>query len=108
MYGWFGDYGPRNEDGAQPTNVISTSVKYITYTDTDKESLAESVADLHGFDFGITLDDTATEEPGEKPANQLFNVQLTVVIVSVAGVLALVIILTIILIAKFGRRRQPK
>ena len=110
MYSWYGDYGPRNQNGAETTNVISASVRYIAYTDSEKEQLAALITELHSFDFGVELViDETTQEPGtEKPSTPIFSTQIMVVIVCVTIVLVVVAILVIVLALRFGRRQQPK
>ena len=109
MYGWYGDYGPRFDNGKEQTNQISASVRYLVFTDTQKESLAVDVQSLHNFDFGVELDTSdPVTEPTTTESGGFFNDTGVVGIICGTVLLVLIIALVIVLLLVFRRRKRNK
>ena len=109
VYGWYGNRGPREDNGEEQTSAATASVIYITYTEEQVTGLAARVAGLHEFDFDIELGVVTDVTPSTEPGSQgVFQDRIIVGIVSAAAVSVLLIILVIVMVGIFGRRRKPK
>ena len=108
IYGWYGGYGPRNDNGKEQTDKLSNSVIYITYENIEKESL-DSVAAVLANSLGIDVAIGDVPETSAPPVtSQPENNTVLVGIVSGAVVSGLLILLSIVIIYAAGRRRKPK
>ena len=110
VYGWFGGYGTRYNDGKEETRQLSNSVNYVTYDGVEEgklSSAAAAVASATGI--RIIIGDVPVSSPtaDPPPAAPADNTAL-VGIASGSVVAILLIVLLIVSITVFGRRRKPK
>ena len=109
VYGWYGTYGTRYNNGEEESRDLSNSVIYVTYEDVNKESL-DRVADVLTESTGIEVvigDVPETVLPSETnppPANNT----AVVGIASGTVVVVLLLVLLIVSVIVLGRRRKPK
>ena len=109
MYGWYGDYGPRSDNGKEQTNKLSASVRYLVFTDTQKDSLATGVQSFHNFDFGVELDTSdPITEPTTTDSGGFFSDTGVVGIICGTVLLVLIIALVVVLLLVFRRRKQSE
>lgn len=106
VYGWYGGYGTRYNNGKEETRELSNSVNYVTYNGVDEAKIAGAVSDVKDFD--IVVGDVPVSSPTAEPPTASTGDTLTVGIISGAVVAVLLIILLIVAITVFGRRRNPK
>ena len=107
VYGWYGGYGTRYNNGKEETRELSNSVNYVTYNGVEEEKIARAVSNAAG-DFDIVVGDVPVSSPTAEPPTASTGDTLTVGIISGAVVAVLLIILLIVTITVFGRRRNPK
>ena len=110
IYGWYGGYGTRHNNGKEETEQLSNPVNYITYENVEKEAL-DRAAQAMTSSFGINVvvgDVPVSTTPTPDTAQPAGHTTL----VGIAGgtaVAVLVLVLVIVIIAVFGgRRRKPK
>ena len=109
LYGWYGGYGTRRDNGEEETKQLSNPVNYITYENVEKETLdsaALAITSSFGVDFVIG-DAPVSTTPTPDTAQPADHTTL----VGIAGgttVAVLLIVLLIVIIAVVGRRRKPK
>lgn len=109
VYGWYGTYGTRYNNGEEEGRDLSNSVIYVTYEDVNKESLdsvAYVVTESSGIEAVIGDVPETVLPPGTN--QQTANSTATVGIASGAVVIVLLLVLLIVSIIVFGRRRKPK
>ena len=110
VYGWYGGYGTRYNSGKEPSQDLTNSVNYVSYSGVKQGSITSAVS-AAGKHTGIDMEvievpvSTPTTEPTSPPASD--NTML-VGIVSGTVVVILLIVLLLIIIIIWGRRRQPK
>ena len=111
VYGWYGGYGTRYDNGKEETRELSNSVSYVTYSEVEEGAIASAVSAagmIPGFE--ISVGDVPVSSPTAEPptAAAAADNTLLVGIISGAVVAVLLIILLIVVISVFGRRRKPK
>ena len=111
VYGWYGGYGTRYDNGKEETRELSNSVSYVTYSEVEEGAIASAVS-AAGNSIGnleISVGDVPVSSPtAEPPTAAAADNTLLVGIISGAVVAVLLIILLIVVISVFGRRRKPK
>jgi hypothetical protein len=109
VYGWYGGYGTRYDNGKEETQELSNSVSYVTYSEVEEGAIASAVSAAGNSDFEISVGDVPVSSPtAEPPTAAAADNTLLVGIISGAVVAVLLIILLIVVISVFGRRRKPK
>ena len=109
VYGWYGGYGTRYNNGKEETRELSNSVNYVTYNGVEEGKIARAVSDAaSNAGFDIVVGDVPVSSPTAEPPTASTGDTLTVGIISGAVVAVLLIILLIVAITVFGRRRNPK
>ena len=110
VYGWYGGYGTRYDNGREETRDLSNSVSYVTYSEVEEGAITSAVSAagmIAGFE--ISVGDVPVSSPtAEPPTAAAADNTLLVGIISGAVVAVLLIILLIVVISVFGRRRKPK
>lgn len=106
VYGWYGGYGTRYDDGKEDTEEFSNSVSYITYDDIADaiNTVAERLAASTGIDLSIGEVPSSTSETTQPAADNT----LLVGIVAGSTVAALIIVLLIVIFIVLGRRKKAK
>ena len=106
IYGWYGDYGTRYDNGQEETRDFSNSVSYITYDAVNEDDLNKATAALSastGINVAIGEVPVSTPTPDiTQPPN---NNTLLVGIAGGTTVAILLIVLLIVIIVVAGRRR---
>ena len=114
VYGWYGGYGTRYDNGKEETRELSNSVSYVTYSEVEEGAIASAVSAAGNLivvdgDLDISVGDVPVSSPtAEPPTAAAADNTLLVGIISGAVVAVLLIILLIVVISVFGRRRKPK
>ena len=109
VYGWYGGYGTRYDNGKEETRELSNSVSYVTYSEVEEGAIASAVSAAGIGNFEIIVGDVPVSSPtAEPPTAAAADNTLLVGIISGAVVAVLLIILLIVVISVFGRRRKPK
>ena len=110
VYGWYGGYGTRYDNGKEETRELSNSVSYVTYSEVEEGAIASAVSAAGNSDLEISVGDVPVSSPTAEPptAAAAADNTLLVGIISGAVVAVLLIILLIVVISVFGRRRKPK
>ena len=113
MYGWFGDFGIRNNNGELLSHTVPEPVEYITYDEylTQHQNIDQS-NELKNLTFNVTLITSPTPLPTVPPSASepyCFDYRIFYSVAALAGFfLAMFVFVLIILIHYCRKSSQPR
>lgn len=107
VYGWYGGYGPRYNNGKEGSE--ETSVVYITYEGLDDNALSSVSSYLReSAGVEVVIGDVPVTTPTADATQPTGNNTALVGIVGGVVVAILVLVLLIVIITVYGRKRNPR
>ena len=110
IYGWYGGYGTRRNDGKEETEQLSNPVNYITYENIEKETLDSAALGITGsFGKRVVFGDVPVlTTPTPDTAQPADHTTLVGIAGGTAVAVPLLVLLIVIIAVVGGRRRKPK